>query len=465
MLMNKNKHHYSNPLIEIMEELVKIILELIHELFLFGIKKLKNEVKPVPRKVLKVRKTTHKVESLGICLKTRKEFPLKNLDYTKHTFIVGASGFGKTNLLSLLQEDSMKRGNPVIFIDPKGDYESLENFKLLAKKHDKKVYVFSEFHPDSIALNPISSGSHNQIVDRIMCAFDWDNSYYRDFSRRKLYEALETLDKYQRSISIQNLTDILATELFHPDMLGILSKLEAIAKSDFGKYLKQNETTKTLRAIREEKACLYIGLSTQGYGETALGLGKIFLGELLYLSYFTLGPGRGDGHTPISIFFDEFGGLVTPNFIELLNKCRSAQMELTLAVQSPSDIDRTNSDLTKQIVENCANIFIFKQRLDSAASFFSEAIGTIPSIKETVVTENGSRQSKGSQREVNELLLHPDIIKSLNIGQCILLQHNPVRIDVLNVRRQILDPLSELKPEKPKGENNPLEIKQGEKKL
>jgi len=106
----------------------------------------------------------------------------------------------------------------------------------------------------------------------------------------------------------------------------------------------------------------------------------LFLGELLFNSYDSLGqidnPDAGL-ENPISVYFDEFGSLVTLEFIELQNKCRGAGIELTMAVQTPSDIDRVNPDLTRQVLENSGNLFIFKQRLDTAASLFSETIGTV----------------------------------------------------------------------------------------
>ena len=150
-----------------------------------------------------------------------------------------------------------------------------------------------------------------------------------------------------------------------------------------------------------QQACLYIGLSTQGYGRTAIAIGRLLLGELLYNSYETLGKldnPEGGLNNPISVYFDEFGSLVTLEFIELQNKCRGAGIELTMAVQTTADIDRVSPDLTRQIVENVGNLFILKQRLDTSASFFSENIGTITSKKHTYTTEDGETQSRGSVR-------------------------------------------------------------------
>jgi hypothetical protein len=200
-------------------------------------------------------------------------------------------------------------------------------------------------------------------------------------------------------------------------------------------------------------ACLYIGLSTQGYGETAKAIGKLFLGELLHNSYSTLRSQqiKAGLRNPVSVYFDEFGSLVTDQFIELLNKCRGAGIEITMAVQTPSDIDKLNKDLTLQIIENSGNLFVLKQRLASGASLFSEAIGTIKSKKQTFRFEEGESQNMGSEREVHELLVHPDVIKNLGVGQCVLLRQGPTRLNLINIRERQFKEVPIQKTEKAKG--------------
>src|SRR5690606_35882564 len=237
------------------------------------------------------------------------------------------------------------------------------------------------------------------------------------------------------------------------DNIGLISKLEAILVSDFGRILNSDgPNALTLSKVREEGACLYIGLSTQGYGETATAVGKLFLVELLYNSYKTLSREESKGlENPISIYFDEFGSLVTPEFIELQNKCRGAGMELTLAVQTASDIDRVNPDLTKQVIENAGNLFILKQRLDSSVSLFADAVGTILAKKQTYKIENGEQQKSGSEREVYELIVHPDIIKNLGIGQCVLLRQGPSQVNLINVRNRKWDVIRKKETPMPTG--------------
>jgi hypothetical protein len=452
----KNKNNGSSqidlftPIAEIFHEICMMVFNILKELGILAFRKWFNIQAPmqkIDQKSLNVKNTTEIEEALGVDTKTKKILPLNDIDFRRHSFIVGASGFGKTNLISILQEHSLRNYKPIIFFDPKGDAEALKTFKSICEKYDKTCYIFSEHYKDSISLNPILEGTVNQVVDRIMCSFEWSEPYYKDASRRSLTKALQRLEKSNQEFTLRKVFDELVREE-SKENIGLIAKIEAILVSDFGKILNsEGKNALTLSKVREEKACLYIGLSTQGYGETARAVGKLFLGELLYNSYKTLSKDDSTGlNNPVSIHFDEFGSLVTSEFIELQNKCRGAGIELTMAVQTASDIDRINPELTKQIIENAANLFILKQRLQEGAEFFSEAIGTIISKKQTYRIENGEQQKSGSERETHELIAHPDVIKNLHIGQCILLRQSPSRVNLINIRNRKWDIIKKIQP-------------------
>ncbi|MFA6236268.1 MAG: TraM recognition domain-containing protein [Bacteriovorax sp.] len=459
------------PLVEIIHEIFKISITAGWALLKYVWNKLTKadpELKKIERRHLKSKKQTKSELALGHATNQRRSLNLSEIDFGKHNFIVGAAGFGKTNLISILQEYSLQRGLPVIFFDPKGDLEALLTFKSLCEQYNRECFIFSEHYSDVIKLNPVKEGSINQIVDRIMCAFDWSEQFYKDIAQKALRDILVSLQKKHIAFSLCSILTELQENHKSDKTLGLETKLESLVESDFGKLLTDDAETLTFSAIRKKKACLYIGLSTQGYGETAMALGKIFLGELLYNSYWQLTKSANSHESmknAISVFFDEFGALVTPRFIELQNKCRGAGIQLYMAVQSASDIDRVDPKLTEQIIENASNLFILKQRLDQSASLFSNAIGTTITKKYTHTIEDGERQSKGTEREVNENLVHPDIIKNLRVGQCILLQHNPTKIDLLNIRNRKID-IQELPkansdnsptPKKPQADNTVME--------
>ncbi len=433
---------FITPFVELFHELLKLSMKLFLEVLKYVYKKLNKdfyEVEKIELKHLNKTKISQSSSSIGYSTNGSKDLNFDEIDFSKHSFIVGAAGFGKTNLISILQEHSLQSNKPIIFIDPKGDLEALETFKSICEQYERKCYIFSEHYKNSINLNPLREGSVNQVCDRIMSALDWSEPFYKNVCSEALAGALQKLQASRKKFSLSNICSILEESYNNDNTLSLRVMLNQINRSDFGNILREKSNTKTFINIREEKACLYIGLSTQGYGETAYALGKMFLGELLYSSYLKLTQ-ESNSHVSmkesISVFFDEFGALATPRFIELQNKCRGAGIQLFLAVQTASDIDKIDPKLTEQIIENSSNIFILKQRLDVGASLFANAIGTKMSKKYTNQTENGEKGQMGTEREVNELLVHPDIIKNLRVGQCVLLRHNPTKLDLINIRNR-----------------------------
>lgn len=430
--------------VEVFHELSVGLMKLLFDLAKVGYKKWnKNyfELEKIEEKHLHSNKKAIKDNSIGFSTNQKRELNLSEIDFSKHSFIVGAAGFGKTNLISLLQEHSLQNEKPIIFIDPKGDLEALETFRALCKKYNRTCHIFSEHYKKSIKLNPFKEGSINQVTDRIISSLEWSEQFYKSVAVDALSNSLRILQDAKRPFSLSNICSVLEESFNTKETLGLRVQLNSIRNSDFGKILEEDETTKNCMKIREEKSCLYIGLSTQGYGETAYALGKMFLGELLYASYFKL-INESDSHKSmkesISVFFDEFGAIVTPRFIELENKCRGAGIQLFMAVQSPSDIDKIDPHLTLAILESSSNFFVLKQRMDYGASMFANAIGTKVTKKYTTKEENGTDTGLNSVREANELLVHPDIIKNLRVGQCVLLRHNPTRLDLLNLRERKL---------------------------
>lgn len=133
----KNKNQASQvdiftPIYEIFHELCVLLYDLGKELSKWAWMKILKKQPPleqINRKALSVNKTTEIQDALGIDTKTRCEFLLKDVDFRRHSFIVGASGFGKTNLISILQEHSLRKNKPIIFFDPKGDMEALTTLR------------------------------------------------------------------------------------------------------------------------------------------------------------------------------------------------------------------------------------------------------------------------------------------------------------------------------------------------
>ena len=406
----------------------------------------KGLVKKIERKELSCRKITKDESALGYSITKKKVLFMEEVDKKKHTLVCGASGFGKTVLLDTLIYDDVQRKKPIIFIDPKGDNKSLRQFINLCRIRGRDFAVFSEYYngPGSIALNPAKDGSATHIADRIHHAFNWSEEHYETLCYRALKAACDLILEGRGVVSYPSILDKLVSiseptnkaKLFErKNIEGIIARLENIVHSDFGPKLKDDGLS--LRDVWESRKCVYIGIPVLGYPKIARSLGKMILGDLafaVYDAYKHTTVSNENSFWPVGVYIDELSAVITDEFIELLNKCRGVKMEVNFAFQSPSDINKISPQLCEQIMENSANWFILKQRIESGANTFAESIGTTQGTKQTVRFADGQKLAQGSQRTVEELVAHHNIIKNLNRGQAILLRHSPTQVDLINIK-------------------------------
>lgn len=463
MSSNKsNKGHdgygdFMEPIIELigfvaMFVLFKVIGEGIPWLvkWLIDQKHKKPELKKIERKELNNQKVAKTDDALGFSVTQKREILTSELERKRHSLIVGASGYGKTVAIDTLIYSDLKLGKPVIYIDPKGDRESLEQFINLCRLCERDYQIFSECYTGAgkISLNPVKDGTATQIADRIYASFTWSEPYYALCCYDALKSAIKSLKRLGRPISFAAILDVIKAESNpnDPDALfdrkevkGIISRLEGITDSDFAESLSANGLS--FKQAWSSGKCIYIGLPVLGYPVSARSLGKTILGDLSFAVYDKYRYFTNLDYQKlkaVGVHIDELSAIITDEFIEILNKSRKAGMEFTFAIQSPSDLDKISKELRDQIFENTDNWLIFKQRVAQSASEISEAIGTKTGSKETQRVEGGIKQEFGSTREVEELIAHPNILKNLRPGQCIFLRQGPTRVDLLNFK--YLDP-------------------------
>ena len=443
--------------VEVMGELVYQAMQLLTELVLFLLKRYVferewgeyREVKKIERRSLSKKTATLKDDAIGYSMNNRKLVYGHEIDKSAHTAVIGASGSGKTVLLDALMFEDMRQGKPVVYIDPKGDMGTMNKFIRMCKFTGRDFSVFSEdyYGKGSCSLNPVKDGSASNIADRIQHAFTWSEEHYAQLCRDALGEAVVNLKDDGVEITLRGIFEEIS-RLSRPtnkracyqqkDVQGILSRLQKLINSPFGERL-EGDNALSFKEIRESRKCVYIGLPVLGYAETARSLGRMILGDIAYCAYDIYKTLRYNSpKNPMGICIDELSAVITDEFIEILNKARGAGMELTFAIQSPSDLAKKDVHLCEQIFENSSNWFILKQRIGKSAEQLARAIGTRETKKQTRQIRDGWEQSLGSQQTVEEFLAHPNILKNLNVGQCVLLRHYPTRIDLLNIKH--IDP-------------------------
>lgn len=107
--------------------------------------------------------------------------------------MVGASGYGKTVLLLHIIKQRIEQKKGLMFIDLKGDMETLLKFSKLVidadRADDLQIFSITEKQM-SLPYNLIEDGTATQLRDRIMSSLNWSEEYYKNQSASYLLKLL-----------------------------------------------------------------------------------------------------------------------------------------------------------------------------------------------------------------------------------------------------------------------------------
>ena len=395
-----------------------------------------------------------------------------------HVHIVGASGFGKTVLISHIVKSRIENGQGLLFIDQKGDLETINQFTSYVREagrlDDLKVFSLAT-HDKSSGYNLLNNGSATELRDRIMGSLIWSEEFYKNQAASFLLSILIGLvwlrDNRFLSLDIgillkcinspeliSDLTIQIPEEFekirFHMEeshlflkgkdnynsLQGLRVQLGSIIYSDFGNRVQSKEDAIDLFETVRQGKIAFIFLDTRRFGETARSIGRFIVQDLKSVS------ARIDSEVPLiarksfCVIIDEFADLADEEFVGFLDRARSSKMGVVVAHQEISDLDRISPQFCARLMGNTATLFSFLQKRPESAELISGIAGTRTAWKETRQTERffGLQIDTGkrSKREVEEFNVHPNVIKSLGVGRCVKVSKYPKsRSEIINVRR------------------------------
>ena len=391
--------------------------------------------------------------------KNGKKFIFSDENLFLHTQIIGAPGSGKTNIIKYILEHRIKKNKAVIFIDYKGEIETLNwitnCLKFYGKREDLRLLSISENYK-SIDYNPISGGTPAQIASRIMSSLNWSESFYKDYSENALKEILYIVSKNaDYEISVLDIKDILASKKFFEmlnskykfinekeekealykkiysaegrrNTLGLFCQLENLCLSPVAKNLKQNQEEGILDFIRN-KRFVYFQMNSMLDAGTSRLLGKLLLSDLI----FQVGREFDLNEAPsldCLLCIDEFSAFATSGFLNLLDRARGAGLAIMVSHQNSADTEKISPEYAKSIESNTSNKIIFGTSLHDEAEKFARYLGTTKSKKQTFQTIRSSPfqdhvlGEKGSVRESEEFIVHPNKIKNLSQGEALVIK-------------------------------------------
>lgn len=320
-------------------------------------------------------------------------FGIKAKDRTRHVYVIGKTGMGKSTLLENMAVQDIRNGEGFAFIDPHGQTaETLLDY--IPPERVKDVLYFA---PHDIE-NPISFNvmedvgpdKRHLVVSGLMSVFKkiWVDAW----SGRMEYILSNTLlalleypdatllgvnrmlsDKNYRKKVVDNITDP-SVKSFWVDEFAKYSERymqeagDAI-KNKIGQFtanplirniIGQPKSSFDLRQIMDEKKIIIMNLSKGLVGETNANLLGSMLTTRIYLAAMSradLSPEEMTVKPNFYFYVDEFQSFANATFANILSEARKYKLNLTIAHQY---VEQMEEDVRNAVFGNVGTTISFR---------------------------------------------------------------------------------------------------------
>lgn len=341
-----------------------------------------------------------------------KEIPfgIKEQDRTKHTYIIGKSGMGKSTLLENLAIQDINNGEGLCVIDPHGSMAE----KLLdhiPESRIKDVVYFAPFDGDyPIGLNMLEKVSPDKrflVANGLMSAFKkifTDGDGKGTFSARMEYvlnniilALLENdgqtllgvnrmlFDKEYRKFIVSNVTDPTVKDFWTNEYANYTEKtaqdLAPSIQNKIGQFVSnplirniigQQKTSFDIRKLMDEKKIFIVNLSKGKVGEGNANLLGSLLITKIYLAAMSradIDPYTAEKLPPFYFYVDEFQNFANESFASILSEARKYKLALTVAHQY---IEQMTDDVRSAVFGNVGTMITFRVGATDAEIFEKE---------------------------------------------------------------------------------------------
>jgi hypothetical protein len=227
-------------------------------------------------------------------------------------------------------------------------------------------------------------------------------------------------------------------------LAGLRDRLALLVEGGQGEWLMPYEEPDgeldLLRALCEG-ACAVFSLNSSRYGATAKLLGNMAIQDLKAVC--GLREERPELARPALVAVDEFSGLAGDQIAGLFQRARSAGISLLMATQELADLRRVDEGFDEQIVGNVEYLLAGRQNNPDSAETVAAIAGTEEVWVHTFQTEDRFHANQdrpfpresgvGTKHRGREFHISPDEVKRLGVGQMVLVEKNPHRVEIVNV--------------------------------
>lgn len=323
----------------------------------------------------------------------RVKFGIKNADRTKHFYVIGKSGMGKSTLLENMAVQDIQSGNGLAFIDPHGGTAE-KLLEYIPEERIKDVVYFAPFdmsHPVAFnIMEDVGAEKRHLVVNGLMSVFEkiWEDAW----SARMAYILQNTLlalleypgatllavnrmytDKEFRNKVVANVTDVSVKSFWTEEYAKYTDKYVQEAtpaiQNKIGQFagnplirniIGQPKSSFDLRKIMDEKKILIVNLSKGRVGEGNARL----LGSMLVTKIYLGAMSRADESAstlaklpPFYLFVDEFQSFADRSFADILSEARKYKLALTMAHQY---IEQMEEEVRDAVFGNVGSMVTFR---------------------------------------------------------------------------------------------------------
>lgn len=320
-------------------------------------------------------------------------FGIKAKDRTKHVYVIGKTGMGKSTLLENMAVQDMQNGNGLAFIDPHGaTAETL--LRYVPEERIDDVLYFAPFDSDNpISFNvmeDVGPDKRHLVVSGLMSVFKkiWVDAWsarmeyilsnvllalleYPDSTLLGVNRMLS--DKHYRKKVVENITDPAVRSFWVDEFANYNERYMQEAgdaiKNKIGQFTSnpiirnivgQPKSSFDIRELMDSRKIIIANLSKGLVGESNANL----LGSMLTTRIYLAAMSRADltheelANTPNFYFYvDEFQSFANATFADILSEARKYKLNLTIAHQY---IEQMDEEVRNAVFGNVGTIISFR---------------------------------------------------------------------------------------------------------
>ncbi len=181
-----------------------------------------------------------------------------------------------------------------------------------------------------------------------------------------------------------------------------------------------------MEEVLEKNLIVYAQLPDNLFKVIAPALGKVLLQDIQQEGALRQVYRSSRTQTSFSVIVDEFARFSDVSILSSLSQLRDANVQFTLAHQSPADLDIVSKEFAVSVWDNTRAKILLNQDNPQLCEMVAKSLGTKQETKLTVRRDAGplltSLQSRtASERQVESYRLHPNKIRALRrFGQAYL---------------------------------------------